>query len=202
MIHYGRNLICQQFDGDYLLFIDTDMCWVPEDIQKLVEADKDVAACFCYNRGFPYNPVIIPKSEEIFRQVYSEGTVPKEPFELLSSGAGFLLIKRKVLDTFFSQGIWPFDPIPLSTVDGEDKCGCGPSGEFPSVFYWEDHSFCYKARKLGFEIWCVPGASVGHLGASLQMETSPWEAWMNTVAAKFTGIEYQWDGQSEPQPQE
>ena len=177
VIHYNRNVIAQLFIGDYLLFIDSDMAWVPGDIQKLVEADKDIAVGLCFNRTAPPSPVVLPLSGKI----NSYEDLPKTPFEAWSSGCGFMLIKRVVLETFFSKKIWPFDPLLLSTLEESLSAGYGNSLEFPSDLYFEDHSFCYKARVLGFEIWCVPSASIGHIGTTVFMEVPPMEQWLSAT---------------------
>ncbi len=186
VIHLNRNGIARQCETDYLLFIDSDMSWLPDNVQALVEADKDIATALCFNRTYPWNPPFIPKSQETN---YHEIISRREPCKLFSSGCGFMLIKKKVLEAFFSQGIWPFDPIPLSAITDEVMCSCsdGEGNEgFDSSLYWEDHSFCCMARKLGFEVWLIPTASVGHVGESLVMEKPPWESWL-TATSKIRG---------------
>lgn len=182
VIHYNRNAIAQQCKTDYLLFIDSDMFWRPEDIQALVEADKDIASALCFTRAYPHNPPIVSKAELDYQKIINSG---REPVELYSCGCGFLLIKKKVLDAFFSQGTWPFDPLPLSTIPDEVMCGCSDgkgSDGFDSSLYWEDHSFCFMARKLGFKVWLIPAASVGHVGESHIIEAGPWETWLKATS--------------------
>lgn len=82
------------------------------------------------------------------------------------------------------------NPLPVSAISAEVLCGFlrdGQEVDFDSALYWEDHSFCFKARKLGFEVWLIPSASVGHVGENHVVEKTPWEFWL--AATSKSGCE-------------
>ncbi len=169
LIHRQRNIICREFingAGDYLFFVDSDQCWLPEDIKLLVKVDKDIACGLVFGKVYqpafnvtPLTPLEINSWEDI----------PKEPFELASGGTGFMVIRRRVLEAFFESGIWPFDPLPIHEI--EEDLG------HSSALHFEDVSFCVKARRLGFEIWCVPQVRPGHVGVNVFMHADDFAVW-------------------------
>lgn len=174
VLHQSRNMIAQSVVGDYLLFIDTDMCWVPDDVKRLVDADKDIVGGFCYSKSFPPAADLVLNIDDSGSVPVSE--IPGEPFQVVSCGTGFMLIKRAVLETFFEQGIFPFDPIPTGDLY-KDSATIG----YPSGVLYEDMSFCVKAKKLGFEVWGVPSARIGHIGSVVFMETADLDKWVGVV---------------------
>ena len=177
VIHYNRNAIAKRCNTEYLLFIDSDMFWIPENIETLVKADKDIATGLYFTRTPPLTAEVNLKSHEAdIKEIISQ----REPVELLSSGCGFMLIKKTVLTAFFSRGIWPFDLVPVSAVQAEQNV------DLPSDLYWEDYSFCFNARKLGFKVWLIPNASVGHVGERHVIEDNPWESWRTAADTIWT----------------
>jgi hypothetical protein len=156
-VHQQRNLLARQTTSD-LLLIDTDICWTPADIQKLIELDKDIAIGFCLSQTIPPQPVLACKSEG-FQFCPTLEKIPSEPFKVVCCGTGFMLIKKKVLDRFFELQVWPFDPFPIDIVSNNISWN-----DLPTRFFNEGESFCFKALSLGFEIWCHPQARIGHVG--------------------------------------
>lgn len=138
----NRNLVFERarFEGDNLLFIDSDMVFKREDlriIEKHLE-DKDIVSGLCV-MSFPgYPPAIFDKDLKPYEEI------PKETFEVNACGAAFLGISKRVLDTLTE----PFTPI-LNEKYGQ--------------YYGEDVSFCMKAREAGFKIYCDPNLSIGHI---------------------------------------
>ncbi len=154
VIHNSRNSIAASFDNDsdYLLFIDSDMVWHPEDIDLLVAADVDIVAGLAYGRGYPFRPTI-------FNSDFSLPTLPHplQPFQVSMCGAAFMLIRPHVFQVFSVARKWiglPFDPLPH---------GLGQFSSRSDLNY-EDLSFCLRARKLGFEVWVEPRVDLGHVG--------------------------------------
>jgi hypothetical protein len=159
VIHQNRNAIATNFDpgSDFILMIDSDMSWSLEDVDRLVEADKDVIAALSYGRGYPFRPTI-------FNDDFSLPEIPHplRPFEVPMIGAAFMLIKASVFKMFALARPWiglPFDPLPLPF----DPLTPG----LRSAFGYEDLSFCLRARRLGFSVWCHPGCDIGHVGKTV-----------------------------------
>lgn len=155
-VHSLRNMLFNDANGDYLLFIDSDMSWNPENIQQLVRAEKDIIGGLYYKRRFPYGPVVYNHNGSTFEPVK---TVQERLFQCDGIGTGFLLISRKVINMFKQpeyQTDWgyAFDPIK-----------CENPGAAGSYYVGEDLSFCAKAKHMGLEIWCDPETIVKHVGA-------------------------------------
>ena len=155
-IHEQRNAVARTMVGDYLLCVDTDMMWQPEDIRALLELDKDIAG------GLYLDPTRPPYACLVFDDYGYITDIPKEPFECNSIGAGFLFIKRRVIDAllvpeFVEKSGLPFD---LVLVDKEHLM------DGLSVWVPEDLSFCMRARYAGFSVWCHPGVRIGHIKAT------------------------------------
>lgn len=171
LLYQNRNAIALSFVGDYLLFADTDMGWTPGDIEKLVEADKDIAGGLYLNKnnGEPAAFHIDDHSG------CSMTKIPDEPFRCGGLGTGFMLIKRRVFEVFKVNGQYPFDPVPTS----EDPF----LSQFPATYLPEDMSFCVRVRQLGFEVWCIPAAKIGHMGVQTFMDPEAAARWRQQMAA-------------------
>lgn len=153
IIHSVRNLIFRDCTTDFLLFIDSDMAWDPEDIGKLVDENRDIMGGLVYFRRFPFRPAVY-----IGEDGKPPDHIPPGPFKCAYLGGAFLLISRKVIETFnnLQGGIGlPFDPL--------HRGGPVVAG---SQLHMEDLSFCFRAKKLGFEIWCHPGLNLSHIGVA------------------------------------
>jgi hypothetical protein len=154
-VHSSRNLMMENAQGDYLLFIDSDMCWEPMQIQRLLAAEKDVIGGLYYKRGFPYGPVVYDFDGITFKP---KKPIPERLFRCDGIGTGFLLISRKVMDHFKAAELkadWGFSFDPIKTLS---------PGVAGSYYMGEDLSFCGKLNTLGYEIWCDPETIVKHVG--------------------------------------
>ncbi len=132
-----RNDLVEQFEGDWLLFVDSDMI-VPEDgLEKLLSHNKPIVGGLCFRKVPPYNPTIyFDHGNENFEWQYKW---PEDGlFECDATGTAFLLVRREV-----------FDKIKK------------PIFEYTDIS--EDLLFCRKAREAGFKIWIDPTVEVGHI---------------------------------------
>ena len=141
-VAYNRNKWAQHaIEGKFshLLFIDSDMSFEPDTLERMLKHDKDILGLAANRKKLPLESVVKPlnKQEE-------NGILPKELFEVESCGTGIMLIKTPVFE--YLEAPW-FD---FEYVDGE-RVG-------------EDVSFCRLARNRGYEIWVDPQIPVRHLG--------------------------------------
>ena len=163
-VHVNRNglwRIAYDTKVPYLLFIDTDMLWKPQHIERLVEFDKDVVSGLCTTRKQA------PSGRYHYCVYETDGTgrcrpmgsTPKVPFRCWAVGAGFMLIRRSVIVRMWEEKVkhgYPFDLMPHGL--SPDK------SHIESAFLGEDISFCARLRKLGIDIWCHPDVKPKHIG--------------------------------------
>lgn len=154
----GRDDCCQKFlktDAEWLLFLDWDITYAPEDIYTLIDAaDPEtrpiIAGTYVtfFGDGNVLRPCWTIKSDN---NDYS----PVDSFEVgaivecSTVGMGFTLIHRSVLEALEIE--YSDDP---QSFFGHDIIGSSRVGE--------DLTFCSRARKLGFTVWAHCGILLGH----------------------------------------
>ena len=132
----------------HILFIDSDMTFPQDMIQRLLKHDLDIVATNCARRRMPTGPTAqIYKDNGERELVY---TMPESTGlqEVGSVGMGVMLIKANV----FAKLAEPWFETPWR----HDKRG----------YIGEDVFFCKKAREAGFKIWIDHDVSkeIGHIG--------------------------------------
>lgn len=155
LIYDSRNKLAAKAmkdEFDYVLWLDSDMVFSPDILEKLVADDKDIVSGLYFRRSHPYSPVIYKDSElKDGRLVWSDYTdYPKEElFKVAGAGFGCVLMKTDVIfDMAGKFGDW-FTPLYSSG---------------------EDLAFCYRARELGYEIWCDSRIRCGHMSHQMITE--------------------------------
>ena len=126
----------------HLMFIDSDMQFPPDGINRLMAHDLDVVAGLYFRRQPPHLPTIHQKEGD---KLMIPKTFPKDkPFEVYALATGFMLIKVEVLKNI--KPPWFF------------------FGDFHGHAMGEDVYFCNKVRQKGYKIWCDPTIELGHVG--------------------------------------
>ena len=165
-IYYAREKLLQNTlkdlpDYDYILWIDSDAVFTPMDVEKLINADKDViggcakfhnskSGTLVYNFGKYFTKNW--KSLGILmvnQQVTDE--LPREPFTVDYTGCHFLLMKKGVCEKLSTPA---FEPLTWDKLDPELTMG---------GFMSEDGAFCWKLKQIGYDIWIDPETQVGHV---------------------------------------
>lgn len=158
-IAQGRDAMCRQFldqsKGDWLLMIDWDITFVPDDVYKLLDfADGDwtkiVAGCYVtwFGDDGALRPCWMDKGPDgtmIPVTAYDSSKV----VELGMAGMGFTLIHRKALERMSEAG----NDDPWEWF-GHDVIGGTHTGE--------DVTFCHRAAKVGLTVWGHGGVQLGH----------------------------------------
>lgn len=154
MHHRARTDLAEAFlktDCTHLLWVDDDNIPREDDLNKLLERDLPLVSGLYFRRAEPFEPIIMVKREN------GRGTVRRpdlyrnqngEPFKIHSTGMGFMLIKRKVVEDVKALGSAMFD------VRG----GFG-----------EDIWFCNQVHGAGYDVWLDPSVEVGHLGEKVMV---------------------------------
>lgn len=165
LISRARNDIVYAFvnglpDSEHLLMVDTDIRFYPDDVEKLIKADRPIISGLYTGLqpdGQPF-PVCHQRGEDgnLRRPDWSE--LPKSGITtVVSCGMGFCLIKREVLETFVEKRkgrkLWPFQELE---IPGEQVMG-------------EDVTFCVRAEAFGYRTYLDVDVPVGHIKSGLIM---------------------------------
>lgn len=139
----ARNQIVASFlssDAEWILWVDSDTIFEPDDIQKLADLDVDIATGIYFSTAEHRLPVIRGIDRNRGVAIPHIG-IPKvlDPYEIDACGLGFCLCKRKVFETLKE-----------------------PWFEFRSGFS-EDLFFCINSKRAGFRIWANPKVLLGHM---------------------------------------
>lgn len=166
LIYDARNLISltaieQKFDR--VLWLDADMMFTPDTLSMLhadmddPNCDRDMVTALYFTRNKKATPVIYSE----LREPTSEGGVPVKHvrnyedyprdslFQVQGCGFGCVLTSTRLLKDVWDNFGPAFSPMPW----------CG-----------EDLAFSWRARKLGYEIWCDSRISCGHIGTYVYTE--------------------------------
>jgi hypothetical protein len=139
-----------QFTYNKIIWIDSDIEWMPQDFFRLYNSDKDiVSGCYLMeDRMIPvYNQ---PRGGMMPEQMLLE---KEEPFKIAGAGFGFLAVKKGVFEKMPRPWFGPV-AIPNTAEDKDDN------PEF--ILIGEDLAWCTKAIKCGFDIWVDPKVRVVH----------------------------------------
>lgn len=127
----------RQNDCTHLLFVDDDMIFPPDTLEKLLAHQKEIVGTLYHSRKLPLTPTV-----ELL-----EGTeMQKELFKVKAVATGIVLIDLKV-----------FEKIDKPYFDMEHH-------ESGYTTMGEDSWFCRQAERKGIGIWCDPTIHIKHIG--------------------------------------
>lgn len=144
-VHDARNKIVSEalrIGATHLMFIDADIVFPADGVNRLVEQDKDIIGGLYYRRQPPHLPTICQRDGE--KLIIPKDFPKDEVFEVFGMATGFLLVKTSV----FKKLEPPYFYF----------------GNFHGRPMGEDIYFCRKARDKGFKIWCDPRIPLSHIG--------------------------------------
>jgi hypothetical protein len=188
LITRARNGMAHDFlasNATHLMFIDADISFDPNDIVRMVNADKDII-CGLYpkkeinwkmvaeaaQRGEDYANLHAYTGSFVVNLVggaeRAVGSI-NDPMEIDNGGTGFMLIKREVFEALK-------DKVPTYTNDMILIVDKNPPKKIIHEFFAtsideesnrllsEDYHFCKLARKNGFKVYAAPWAQLTHTG--------------------------------------
>ena len=148
-----EKLVQHALDGgcDYILFIDSDMRFPKNTIDRLLKHDKPIVGVNATTRTVPVKPtakqleVDVEKKENYWYPVISKGKTGIE--QITAIGCGVMLVKAEVFKNTPKPWFW-FYQIPGGKTLGEDV------------------HFCVAAADAGYETWVDHDLSqeIGHVG--------------------------------------
>jgi hypothetical protein len=127
-----------------VIFIDSDIVWNIEDLEKILHTDKDIM-CGAYFLESGQDMCIVDK-DGLFMDM-SKIKDRSDIFEILSGGMGFVSVNYEVLEKI---GFPWFNTLYLKDEENGIQ------------FIGEDTFFFYRAQEEGFKIFCDPSIRIGH----------------------------------------
>lgn len=120
-------------EADYLLFLDADMRFPRDTLERLIARDVDIVAANYATRRLPPKPTAFKEHHPTIPLRTTEESEGLE--EAFSVGAGVLLIKTALL--------WTLE-LPIFNIEWDD---------YHRNFIGEDVYFCKKVRDAGYTVW-------------------------------------------------
>jgi hypothetical protein len=166
-IYYVRNMCLgadvsrgrhqKPFDGkleyDYLMWIDSDVLFTPQQFQRLLSHDKEIISGVYAMEGGKEIATVKEWDEDFFKKnghfefmTLASLNSEKKLIDVAYTGMGFMLIRKGVIESM--EYPW-FRPIEKQIGDMVD-------------FTMEDVAFCLQAIKHGYRILIDPQVRVGH----------------------------------------
>lgn len=184
LITRGRNFLVQRFlesGYDYLMFIDSDIEFMGEDILTLLDSDKDII-CGIYPKKeidwFKINQAAKNGVERLgqYGGAFVLTTVHKDLppvyngiMEIKYGGTGFMLIKRSVFEK-----LAPHVPTYRSNLGRQDGTGefifedihefFATSIDVEGTLLSEDYHFCKLWRTHGGQVFANLKPKLNHVG--------------------------------------
>jgi len=136
---------------DYVLYVDSDMMFGEEDIQRLFTHDVGICSGLYTtrngeNQNVAYNKVVTRRQFPFRAPKLIPDGARSGYGEIRAVGFGFCLIKTSVLKRMFKHYKSLFEPFK----------GVG-----------EDIAFCLRARRLGIKIYIDRDVKLGHIGQTI-----------------------------------
>lgn len=153
LIYTSRNNLARralEWDADYVLWLDSDMVFEPDLLERLMadleDYDADMVSGLYFRRIIPYTPVLFDRLDISGEITYwtEFKKIPDDVFEVGGCGFGCVLMKTDVIYDVFGKYQNCFAPL-------------GNTGE--------DLAFCWRARECGHRILCDPNVACGHVGS-------------------------------------
>lgn len=126
---------------DYIMWIDSDMVFETDAVQKLIDDNLDCVTGIAFKRVPPYFPCVYELKEGSYLSMidYPEDSI----FEIDASGCAFQLVKVEWLKKI------------------KEKFGKIYLREYP---FGEDISFSKRFKQVGGKMYCDSRVKIGHVG--------------------------------------
>lgn len=164
-----RSMIVAKFlnsDATQLVMIDTDVCWEPGGLVRLVNHPVQ----FCAG-AYPKRVGERPQFDLRMKDQKIQSLDPKTGLlEVEAVPTGFISMKRSMLEAMVKQypeSKFAFEQCPNGVAWDLFDAFWETDGNGLRSKYGEDYSFCRRWRNMGGQIWVDPSISMGHLGTKL-----------------------------------
>jgi hypothetical protein len=196
LITKARNILVEGFlksDATHMLFLDADLGFDPQDVIRMIEADKDLIGGQYAKKKINWDvvkrvvagvPDIPPHAinaviaESTFRPIGDQISFRlDQPVEVESIATGMMLIRREVFTKMaaelpeieiISGGSETMDPKTMTRVtDPHRKAHAYFDVSIDPVskaYTSEDFTFCKRWRQLGGQVFLAPWTRTVHVG--------------------------------------
>lgn len=145
LVYEARNKLAKkaiELETDYTMWFDSDMVFEPDTMLRLLKHNKPFISGAYFRRSPPYSLVAFEEVDAENRK-WKDLALPSEVTKCGGVGFGCVLVKTEVLFNVAAKyGTW-FEPMNN---------------------FGEDLSFCYRARKCGYDLYIDPSITCGHIG--------------------------------------
>lgn len=177
ILTFQRNQCINDMEGDWIIFIDSDMAWQPEAMRVLIETrdkyDLDIVGGLCFQRGDPYQPTLYKEATHAqlgpeanwSGYTFMERWPENAAVEVDATGMAFVLIHKRVFERILQHQVGSGFP------DFEER-----KTQVPAPFFrWEggfgeDFLFCREAKEAGCKVFVDTSVKVGHVGDQMITE--------------------------------
>lgn len=165
-ISRARDLLAAQFlasDCSTLVFIDGDIGFKRQDLQRLLAAPWPVVGGLYPRKSLKQKWVCVPQPEDL-------AAVPEYPEfrRVRRVGTGFLRIDRLALEKMIASR-----QVSQYALHGNRIHHFFPSGLLDGEFLSEDYYFCELATKAGLGVYVDTRIKLKHVGRTIYERTSP-----------------------------
>lgn len=196
LITRARNTLVSKFmankEATHLMFIDADIGWEPEDIYKMIEANKDVVGGLYPKKMLHFSNLKRPQVEDLLVRLrekdandssYANTLLPhllsyvldlddkdqsasdNDFQELKYVGTGFMLIKRSVIEKMFEK----FEDTKyihphLNDEESKYNYALFDCEKRGDEYLSEDFLFCQRWREMGGKIYGYFRSRLTHVG--------------------------------------
>ena len=181
LITRGRNHMVAAFmasDSTHLMFIDADIQYLPQDVIKLMAANRGVSVgSYPLKTDKQEKPIYVTHLDHDCEIFQSENAI-LVPVE--NSGTGFMMIKREAIGALqkVNQDLKytsDFDHAQYQHIEEDTLLkmrdnlyslfDCVHDKEDNNRYLSEDYTFCKRWREqLGGKIWLDPSIKLNHIG--------------------------------------
>lgn len=185
LIDRARNGLVHEYltrsDAEYLLFVDADIQFRPEDVLAMMSFDKELI-CGPYPKKHINWPVVIEaikngvENIEILNKLVGEyvftpldgDTKMEKIIRVSEAGTGMMLIHRSVFDKMkeaFPENYYISDDSRILETEGKREMHAYfRTAIVDNRYLSEDYYFCHKWREIGGDVWLFPWSQCTHYG--------------------------------------
>ena len=160
---------------DKVVFIDSDMSWVWEDLKELIDSHRDIVAgvVSIKDRSGRLNPTIKPEDRHCLEPEAGLTTIRgleriqekygTREIAVTVTGTAFMAISRNALEKMAPLA----DPFFHTGNHAESAMQCYnffPTGPLNNIYFGEDWGLCKLAHDAGFEVFINPDIRPKHIG--------------------------------------